>query len=274
MSIDQPMTLNSRQLKTLSLSLLRSGSQAGRSDRDSQSFPSREQSLLDHLLVEVEEDRAFISKWLFDLVLQDLAAIKLQLENLDPAPGNGPVRLVLTEALMESIQKQIDGIHDLVFELRPPILDELGLEPTLRWFKNRLSRQNPGRLIRARFRLGGRTWRPELDLAVFRIIQRACTQAIHCRRAEVLDLRVEGGAAGLSLGMTDNGLPLDVIDLSPEISWRCGLDLAWLIQWAEFSGGRLEYRTPMGEGVELRVLWPGPETEPEGGRPRPKASKE
>src|ERR1041385_3327141 len=109
---------------------------------------SHKLQILSHRLVEVQEtERRQIARELHDEIGQSLTVAEMNLQAALKATGQSK----LTHRLQESIQaveRVLEQVHDLSLNLRPSMLDDLGLEPALRWYLNRQA-ASPG--LEARF---------------------------------------------------------------------------------------------------------------------------
>src|SRR6185503_5222523 len=124
-------------------------------------------------LVDVQEtERRFIARELHDEVGQTLTCLKLVLET-----GFSPVRDLEEESMKEAlglINELMERIRQLSIDLRPQMLDDLGLLTALEWHIQRFSRQT-GVRVNFRHSPGSGRWPPQLETAAFRIAQEALT---------------------------------------------------------------------------------------------------
>ncbi len=103
------------------------------------SYRSRLQELASELDVASDRERRRIAVGLHDDVGQNLALARLQLGQLgEQIPDD---RRELLESTTRLIQRTIDSTRELMFELNPPQLDELGLWPAIEWLAEKLTRQ-------------------------------------------------------------------------------------------------------------------------------------
>jgi len=162
--------------------------------------------ILSHRLVEVQEtERRHIARELHDEIGQSLTIAEMNLQ----AALQSPVAAAKERRLRESIQaveRVLEQVHDLSLNLRPSILDDLGLEPALRWYTHRHAATTG---LRAEFRAASLENR--LDLVIetecFRVAQEALTNvARHAQaRAVMVDLTRRNGH--LHLRVRDDGQP-------------------------------------------------------------------
>ncbi len=199
---------------------------------------------LSRRLVEVQEaERRALARELHDEMGQILASLRLRLEG-------GTVQAA--EEVQSILGELLDRVRGLSMDLRPPMLDELGLLPTLLWHFERY-RAETG--VRVAFRRRGAAARfaPGVETAAFRIVQEALTNvARHARVAEV-DVSLEAGADGLELRIEDRGVGFEPAVATPGGSGG----LAGMQERARLLGGRVHVESSPGKGTRLRAELPG-----------------
>ena len=160
-------------------------------DRAMEEARIRTENLSRRLLDVQESERRHIARELHDEIGQVLTAIKI---NLRTAPGGGASDLA--ERLDDSVglvDRAIDQVRAISLDLRPSVLDDLGLAAALRWHIDRIRQRAPG-TIHVRLpdhlpRLG-----PGIETAAFRIVQEALTNALRHARANTIDVDVVADA--------------------------------------------------------------------------------
>lgn len=197
------------------------------------------------LLEAQETERRAVARELHDDFGQVLTAIKLNL-----------MRKERDEA--ESIAL-VDGaiarMRDLAHDLRPPMLDELGLAASLRWYVEREARRAG---LEFHFAIAPPELRPPLgvETTCFRVAQEALTNVIrhaHARRVDV-DLRVVGGA--LELAVRDDGRGFDVGAARRRAARGESQGLLGMQERVALVGGVLEIDSVPGRGTAVRARLP------------------
>ena len=175
---------------------------------------------LSRRLVEIQEiERAEVARELHDEIGQLLTGLKLMiasgaekrgrdtgLNGAGPqsAPASQSASVAHRQGMAAIVNELIGRLRDLSMNLRPPMLDEIGLVPTLQWHFERYSARTR---IHVLFRetVGGRRFPAAVEIAAFRIIQEALTNA--ARHADVEDVAVEVNADPecLNLVIEDKG---------------------------------------------------------------------
>ena len=141
----------------------------------------RQKTLSRRLLTAQEEERRRVAVELHDELGQVLTAVKINLGSLARLSGAAPSPLHLREAIA-SVDDAMQSVRDLALDLRPSVLDDLGLPAALRWYVDRFAREHESRgspRDRRVLRLA-----PELETACFRVAQEALTNVARHARAQ------------------------------------------------------------------------------------------
>jgi signal transduction histidine kinase len=214
----------------------------------------RARQLSSDLLCAQEAERKRIAGELHDSVGQALAAAKFAVENGLQQMSRGSVGEA--EATLGRVVSMLRAIaeeaHRIQNDLRPRMLEDLGIVETLGWFCREFQQTYAG--IRIDCRIGVREDQVPAKLAgtVFRIVQEACNNVARHSKADriQLDIRVDGHA--LVLGIRDNGQGFElVVGRKSE-----GMGLSSMKGRAELSGGTFCLETGKEKGTELVCKWP------------------
>jgi PAS domain S-box-containing protein len=210
---------------------------------------------LSQRLVEVQEaERRRIARELHDEIGQALTALKIDLQ--------GAQRLVkrpeLAGSLQESIktvERTLQQVRSLSLDLRPSILDDLGLIPALRWYVDRHGQQGG---LRAHFTADtfeGRL-RPEIEIACFRVAQEALTNVMRHAEAKEVTVELRKFREELELIIRDDGSGFDVNTALERASQGASLGLLGMEERARLVGGRISFESSPKQGTEIRVYFP------------------
>ena len=202
-----------------------------------------------------EDERRRLARELHDGIGQTLTALKNHLawlEGRDVAlmPGEGG----LGEAVALATEA-LDDTRELSRLLRPPVLDDLGLAPALRWL---------GRTVGKRFSMEVETAAPDLDqrqseeieTVVFRIAQEALTNAAKHAAAKRVELTLAVEDDWLALEVADDGSGFDVDAELSQVDDSTGVGLRGMRDRAELFGGRLSVESNPGGGTVVRARLP------------------
>lgn len=217
--------------------------------------------LLDKTITAQEDERRRIARELHDQTSQDLAALMLSLDTcaLSSAESEpGPVQHLRTaKSIAETM---LASVHRLINDLRPSLLDDLGLAPAIAWYGER--RLQPLG-ITLEFQCDQMEARlpPSLETALFRITQEALTNVVkHADASWVhVTLRVEDHTALLTV--LDNGMGFEKPVTTPRGDEGQGLGLSGMKERVTILGGELRVESKPGQGTAINVAIPVPQQE-------------
>jgi two-component system, NarL family, sensor histidine kinase UhpB len=199
-------------------------------------------------LLAQEAERQRIARELHDEVGQVLTGVVLELEHAARnAREEGAPQLV---AAREAVRRSLDDVRRIARELRPEVLDDLGLQSALRSLCTAAAAHDDLRVER-RFELRDPV-SPEVELVVYRVAQESLTNVMrHADASEVL----------VALGTVDGGLRLVVRDNGRGMPERreLGAGIAGMQERALHVGGRLTVAPAASGGTEVRLDIPLPE---------------
>jgi len=207
---------------------------------------------LSRRLVEVQEaERRHTALELHDEVGQILTGLKLTLEASTRLPAD-KTRASLDEA-KALLNELIMRVDDLSLDLRPAILDDLGLLPALLWHFERYTSQTNVRVTFRYTGLEGRRFAPEVETAAYRIVQEALTNV--ARHTDVGEAMVRAWADQdvLAVQIEDQGAGFD-----PEATLAAGdtTGVAGMRDRAVLLGGKLTVESAPGTGTRLTAEFP------------------
>jgi PAS domain S-box-containing protein len=208
---------------------------------------------LSRQLVEAqEEERARISRGLHDDVGQALTALKLNLEAVQLASRGGIPSLAESVALADSVLQQV---RELSLDLRPSLLDDLGLPAALRWYLDRQG-QRAGWTIHFTAEPFDTRLRSEIETVCFRVSQEAITNIVRHARATRVWVNLRESCGELQLSIRDDGVGFDVDDARALAIGGRSLGLLSMHERIAPMGGRLEIRSVPAGGTEVQVRLP------------------
>lgn len=157
--------------------------------------------------------------------------------------------------LKGSATSTFQKVRDFIFELRPMMLDDLGLTPTIKRYIEAAKNQTN---MDVRLTVTGleRRLEPYLEVMVFRAIQEFLKNAISHSQATQINLHVDMGEANVKVICEDNGKGFDIETLAD----RSYMGLKVLRERAEMLGGYLEVDSVIGQGTRVTYQVPATET--------------
>jgi PAS domain S-box-containing protein len=216
---------------------------------------SREQmrSLSHQLITALEKERRRIARELHDEIGQSLTVIGLTLQSLKSNDPGG-AREMLDEAIT-LVSHTINQVRNLSLDLRPSMLDDLGLEAALRWSADRQSRRG-GFSVRLRATLGTERLDPELETACFRVVQEALTNAARHAQARQVCIEVLRGETELRLCVRDDGVGFDPAEARRRAARGASFGLLGMQERVRLLGGECIAESYPGRGTVIRACFP------------------
>ena len=207
-------------------------------------------------LIEAQEDeRRRISRELHDQIGQILTAVKMNLYTVQQFCTSKAGSYVKDN--IEAVDEALRLVRDLSVELRPSVLDDLGLVSAIRWYTDRYSRRT-GILVEVKIGLPDPNVRfsRELETACFRIAQEALTNITRHARATHGLVRLARAGNSLVLTVKDNGVGFDIQSLHKRSPRLTTLGLVSMQERAHGAGGTLKIDSAISKGTEITFTVP------------------
>ncbi|MDO9220850.1 MAG: histidine kinase [Thiobacillus sp.] len=214
---------------------------------------------LSGLLVTIQEDeRRRIALDLHDGLGQSLSLIKLSIESAARLLAAGA-----TDEAGESLQQLIPRVKEALTEvrrvsteLRPSILDDLGILPTLSWFFRELEAACGDIAVEKAFNVVEHDVPVTLQITLFRILQEATNNIVKHAGADRMRVSLDRTDDVLHLLIEDNGCGFDPLSIQYVEGQGRGLGLLSMKERASFSGGTYHLESTPGQGTRIKVSWP------------------
>jgi signal transduction histidine kinase len=203
-----------------------------------------------------EVERRSLARELHDQVGQSLTAVKINLEAIQRVGRMTPFARRLEESI-GMVERVLDQVRNLSLDLRPSMLDDLGLVAALRWYADRHCRRAGLTLSftadHAELRLPG-----AIEVACFRIAQEALTNVVRHARATQVTIDVWPGAGKIHLVVWDDGVGFDVAVAYDAARGGQSAGLLGMRERATLCGGYLEIDAAPTRGTRVRAEFPLP----------------
>ena len=203
-----------------------------------------------------EEERHRLARDLHDGVAQTLANAALGIELAQRrAQQDVPAALTDLEQLRGRLLESQKGLRDILFALRPLVLEDGGLGAAARALAERIDGQNGSRVVARRID-AERRLAPEVEAGAFTVIREAANNAIKTGRAAEVSIDVyEDGGAVVAL-VEDNGKGFDVASTLQSYASRGSLGLLQMRESARLIGAQLSLDSSPGQGTRVRLRIP------------------
>ena len=207
---------------------------------------------LSHRLIAIQEDeRRHLARELHDEVGQPLAALTMTLHAMQHLPDQRVLapQLEATISIAEDLQQQV---RDLWLDLRPSLLDDLGLVSTLRWYVDRVA-QRTGLAAHVVADPLEQRLCPEIETTCFRVVQEALTNVVQHAQAHVVRVEVRQHATEVEICIQDDGVGFDVGKLR---EGDTSVGLLSMQERVELAGGQLDVESSASQGTTIRARFP------------------
>jgi PAS domain S-box-containing protein len=224
----------------------------GRLDEAVRAGREQLKALSRRLLSAQEEERRRLAVELHDELGQVLTAVKINLASLQRqsaalAPGH------LRDAIA-SVDRAMETVRDLALDLRPSVLDDLGLPAAVRWYADRFARTTH---IDVHLSIDAVPHLPsELETACFRVAQEALTNVARHAQAPNVWVDLHLVAEALDLRVRDDGIGFDAGIARERAIGGASVGLLGMQERISLAGGEYELSTRPGAGTEVRARLP------------------
>lgn len=202
-----------------------------------------------------EAEREKIARELHDEIGQVLTAVRINLQSMQRSSGldEGVPRLDESIAIVD---EALVRVRDLSIELRPSLLDDLGLTAALRWYVDHYAQRTGiiAELLNSS-KEDGRLPR-ELETACFRIAQEALTNVARHARAVSVSVQLQRSRERMLLTIIDDGVGFDIDNLRRSAPAAAALGLWGMEERALAVGGYIEIDSGAGRGTRVCATFP------------------
>lgn len=224
----------------------------GRAEADRQEREQMRQHYVHGVISAQEDERKRIARELHDSTSQSLTSLIIGLKTLEDSCQQCRKQDHVIE--LRSIAGQtLDDVHALSVQLRPSVLDDLGLAEAVRRHVADCQRRTPLEIDLAVAGLDGRRLPPEIETALYRIVQEGLTNIIRHANARTASIFIEYNEGKVLVVIEDDGQGFD----ADHIQHQDGhLGLYGIRERAELLSGKVEIETQAGQGTSLYVEIP------------------
>jgi PAS domain S-box-containing protein len=204
-----------------------------------------------------EKERRLVAQEIHDSIGSSLAATKWKVQAAFEEVGeNNPQIRSALEAILRMLQETIQETRRIQMDLRPPMLDDLGILATIRWFCQQYESTYSPIRIRQKIDIKEEEVDDSLKTVIFRVLQEALNNsAKHSKASEVL-LHISRIDRAIQLFIGDNGQGFDPSETHSRTGRTRGLGLVGMRERVNLSGGSFAIESSLGKGTVIRASWP------------------
>lgn len=215
------------------------------------------QQLSAQLLTIQESERQRIAADLHDGIGQSLSLIKLSLESViqQLTAGENKEAAQSLMQLTQKVKETMGELHRTTMNMRPSMLDDFGIIPTLSWFFREFESAWRGRKIEKNVSIAESDVPAPLKTTIFRILQEAVNNIVKHADADRIRISLKRSSGMLQLSIEDNGRGFDLACISARECSGHGFGLLTMKERARSSGGTFEMKSSLEQGTRIFISW-------------------
>jgi signal transduction histidine kinase len=168
----------------------------------------------------------------------------------------GKTRAKPLESLIPMIQAGIEEVRRIQMDLRPSLLDDLGLLATIDWFCREFQTTYSHVCIEKEIGIQESEIPESLKIVIYRILGEALHNVAKHSKADLIRLSLQKTDSTIALTIQDNGMGFDRGKMHTRESPRKGLGLISMQERTELSGGSFAFESGRKRGTVVRAVWP------------------
>jgi|WetSurMetagenome_2_1015567.scaffolds.fasta_scaffold60568_2 two-component system, NarL family, sensor histidine kinase UhpB len=197
-----------------------------------------------------ENERALISKEVHDELGQSLSALKLDLNQMRIYMNDNSEAVSKLERMIGLVSTTIKNVQRISSDLRPGILDDLGLVSAIEWYCEEFENRSG---IKCNLELDNLDYpHSGINLTFFRLLQEVLANVIRHARASNVNIELHGSQKGTKLVIHDNGIGISV----QKIRSQSSMGLINIRERLKQFNGKISISSKKGEGTKLTIFIP------------------
>jgi|GEM_PF-1419811 signal transduction histidine kinase len=214
----------------------------------------RLQTLSGKLIEAQESERRRLARELHDEIGQTLTAVKINLQTLQHLSSLNEITLPLQDSI-GIVEVALQQVRSLSLDLRPSLLDDLGLVVALRWYVNRQTQRTGiiGEFVAKPLQT---KLLPNLETTCFRIVQEALTNVARHADAQKVTVELWQEETQLHLVIKDDGIGFDVCAARERATRGESLGLLGMEERVLLVGGQIHIKSMHHHGTEIHACFP------------------
>lgn len=214
--------------------------------------------MLSARLLELQErERKFVAKELHDSIGSSLSAIKYSLENKLIRMGKNSVpEGISLEQVISMVQETIEECRRISTNLRPAILDDLGIMAATHWLCREFQKVYSFIHIEKQIDLSEAEIPQSLKVAIYRILQEALNNIAKHSGADYVYLSLTKARANIKFSIEDNGRGFDTDLVISQKPYRVGMGILSMKERTELLDGHFAIWAVREEGTRISAEWP------------------
>jgi signal transduction histidine kinase len=211
--------------------------------------------LATQLLTAQENERKLVAGEIHDSIGSALSAIRFRVEDTIKQGEQGVVASESLKGLMSTIQHAMEESRRIQTNLRPSMLDDLGILTTLEWHCREFQKTFSNIRIEKEIDQSENDVPPTLKTVIYRISQEALNNIAKHSKADLVTLSLRKPGSPIELTIQDNGQGFNVENIFSMESYKRGLGLSSMRERTELSGGTFTIESIQGKGTTIHASW-------------------
>jgi len=211
------------------------------------------------LVTSQEMERKRMASELHDSIGQELNALSFGIRLAIDQLRKGSVADAGTtlDSLSSQVRGAIEEARRIALNLRPAMLDDLGVIGTLSWFFRQVRSLHPRLDLRVEIEADEREVPDALRTPIYRVVQEAISNIVKHSGATEITVTLHASPQKVELGIKDNGSGFSVPpDFSALGTAHASCGLAGMSNRVEFSGGKFSLTSKRHKGTNIKAVWP------------------
>jgi len=197
-----------------------------------------------------ETERRRIAAELHDSIASSLTGVKFRIEKIAQDMKQGLGSTESLQDLSSNVAQSLGEVRRIMADLRPSVLDDLGIMPALNWFCREYEKTYSHISVEKEIGISEDEVPDSLKTAIFRISQEAMNNIAKHSKASLVHLSLQKVGDRVELTIQDNGRGFKTDEIAK------GFGLSTMRERAELSGGTFAIHSTQGKGTILRASWP------------------
>lgn len=212
----------------------------------------RRGQLLKRVIAAQEEERRRIARELHDETSQQLTALAMQIDMTAASNPTVAPKLAAPRAL---VSRMIDDLHRVIYDLRPSMLDDLGLLPAISWYAERHLAAK-GIKVQCEFPDTVPALAPEARTALYRVVQEALTNIERHAAADTVLIACTVTDRDITIEIEDDGVGFEPATMTEPRDTGQGLGLLGMRERMMLLGGKWTVDSEPGKGTRIEIAIP------------------
>jgi signal transduction histidine kinase len=215
------------------------------------------QAVSQELIKAQEHERMRIARDLHDRVAQDLSALKISMDTLfDDRGGIDPLLRQKVSSLCGILGHSINSLREIAYNLRPPMLDQLGLRSAIFQYGQDFSVKSGVEVDFSSAGMDELSLSPDVEINLFRLIQEALTNVQKHAEAKEVTIRLVASFPNVVLRIKDDGVGFNVADRMAAALCEKRMGLKSMQERVSLMGGTMALNSMPAKGTHLVIKIP------------------